>query len=539
MKRVFALVLLLSLLGSILSGCGGSRATPDVIPTSRASLTITPKNDVQVLPKSKRPNFVFILTDDLDAELGTINYMPHLQELLVSQGLTVNDYYITNPVCCPSRTTFLRGQYTHNHGVYGNVPPVGGFEKFYSSEEESSTLGTWLQAAGYDTVLLGKYLNGYPFHEDQRYVPPGWTKWYSPAGGKPYVEFQYTLNENGMLVNYDEQGQKPSQYMTDVLSQKAVRFIRRSKNNPTPFFMYLSTYAPHEPAVPATRHAELFPDLKAPRTPSFNEADVSDKPAGIRYDPLMTNDEIAKMDGLYRHRVRSMQAVDEMIKKLVTTLRKTGQLDNTYIIFTSDNGFHLGQHRLRAGKGTPYEEDIHVPFVIRGPGIKAGSSVSGYLTGNVDFAPTIAELAGVIPPSYVDGRSMVPLLGNNLPPAKEWRSSYLLEFYGFEGEVSIPRPVANVALGAGAVFPGLKLFDASTATPIYQGIRTSDYLYVEYDDGFKELYDLKKDPYEMENITSQADKDLLSQLAERLHALAKCSGKQCVSLDGAGLIPAP
>jgi len=535
MKRVFVWGLLFC---SLLLGCGGSVKTmPEVTPTSRAILTITPKNDVQVLPKTDRPNILFILTDDLDAELGTTDYMPHFQKLLAAQGLSVDDYYITNPVCCPSRTTFLRGQYTHNHGVYGNVAPVGGFEKFYSSEEESSTLGTWLQAAGYDTVFLGKYLNGYPFREDQTYIPPGWTEWYSPAKGKPYAEFQYTLNENGTLVNYDEYGQAPSQYMTDVLSRKAVDFIRRSENDPTPFFIYLSTYAPHEPAIPATRHAEMFPDLQAPRTASFNEADISDKPVGMRYDPLLTDKEIAQLDELYRHRVRSMQAVDEMIQQLVNTLRKTGQLKNTYIIFTSDNGYHLGQHRLRAGKSTPYEEDIHVPFVIRGPGIKAGSSVSGYLTGNVDFAPTIAELAGVVPPAYVDGRSMVPLFRNNLPLASDWRSSYLIEFYGFEGEVSIPQPFANIALGAGASFPGLKLFDVPGAAAIYQGIRTTDHLYVEYDNGFKELYDLKKDPYEMENIAPQADGNLLSQLAEKLHALAKCSGEQCVRLDGSGLSP--
>ena len=368
-------------------------------------------------------------------------------------------------------------------------------------------------------------------------MPVGWTEWYSPVAGKPYSEFHYTLNENGAFVDYDEHGQEPSQYMTDVLSQKTVDFIHHSEDNPTPFFIYLSTYAPHEPAVPATRHASLFQGLQAPRTASYNEADVSDKPAGIRYDPLLSDKEITKLDELYRRRVRTMQAVDEMIVQLVTALKETNQLDNTYIIFTSDNGFHLGQHRLRAGKSNPYEEDIHVPFVIRGPRIKAGSSVSGYLTGNVDFAPTIAELAGVVPPPYVDGRSMVPLFGSNLPPANEWRSSYLVEFYGLEGDVSIPQPFAYTSsLGAGIGLLGLKLFDAPTVVPIWQGIRTYDSLYVEYDDGFKELYDLKKDPYEMENIAASADKNLLSQLAERLHALITCSGKQCVSIDGQPLM---
>jgi arylsulfatase A-like enzyme len=533
MKRVFALISLLVLFGSLLLGCVPGTVPPDATPTPRSILTITPQSDVRVLPKADRPNILFILTDDLDAELGTTNYMPRYHELLVSQGLSIEDFFTTIPVCCPSRTTFLRGQYAHNHGVYGNTPPNGGFEKNYFSENESSTLGTWLQAAGYDTVFLGKYMNGYPFREDHGYVPAGWTEWYSPVVGRPYAGFKYTLNENGVFVDYEENGQKPSQYMTDVLSRKVVNFIRRSENDPAPFFIYLSTFAPHEPAKPAPRHAELFPELQAPRTASFNEVDVSDKPDGIRHDPLMADKEIARLDELYRLRVRSMQAVDEMIAKLVTTLKETGQLENTYIIFTSDNGFHLGQHRLQAGKSTPYEEDIRVPLVIRGPGIEAGSSVSGYLTGNIDFAPTIAELAGVVPPPYVDGRSMLPLFGNELPPVDEWRSSYLIEFYGFESEEEvIGQPsVSYASFGAGLEPPGLKLSDSSV-TPVYLGLRTLDYLYVEYNDGFKELYDLKNDPYEMENIASRADPNLLLQLSEQLHALAECSGEECVLLDG-------
>jgi arylsulfatase A-like enzyme len=316
MKRVFALTLLTALFGSLLLACGGSAAT-SVPPTPRSILTITPQDDVQVLPKTNRPNFLFILTDDLDAELGTTDTMPLYQELLVSQGLSVEDYFITLPSCCPSRATFLRGQYVHNHGVYTNTPPNGGFEKMYFSENESSTLGTWLHAAGYDTVFLGKYFNGYPFREDKGYVPAGWMEWYSPAAGRPYAGFKYTLNENGVFVDYQESGQAESQYMTDVLSRKTVDFIHRSEIDPDPFFIYLSTFAPHEPAMPAPRHAELFMELQVPRTASFNEVDVSDKPDGIRYDPLMTDKEIARLDELYLQRVRSMQAVDEMIEQLV------------------------------------------------------------------------------------------------------------------------------------------------------------------------------------------------------------------------------
>ena len=507
MRRALALILLIVLL----AGCLPGRSTPNATATPRAILTITPQSDVTVLQKTVRPNIVFILTDDLDLELGTIQYMPHLQELMVAQGLTVNDFFISQPLCCPARTTFLRGQYTHNHGVYRNDQPSGGFEEFYSLEHESSTVATWLQAAGYRTVLLGKYLNGYPFPEDRTYVPVGWDEWYSAAKGSPFAGYRYTMNENGIQIDYLENGQGESKYMTDVLARKAGDFIQRASKEAVPFFVYFSTYAPHIPVKPAQRHEELFPGLQAPRTASFNEADVSDKPGGINLDPLLDADQIAKLDLEYRLRVQTMQAVDEALAHLMDVLRKTGELDNTYIIFTSDNGYHMGQHRLLAGKGEPYDEDIHVPFIIRGPGIEAGA-LDGYITGNVDFAPTMAELAGVIPPDYVDGRSLVSLFKGDRPSLSEWRSAYLLEFYGYnpKDEENAGEPVSKSG---------------------YLGLRTPDYLYVEYADGFVELYDLHADPYELENIAATADKSLLQHLSEWLHALSACAGRQCRSLD--------
>lgn len=516
------LILLLAVL--LLAACQGANNAGDVQPTAtpRAVLTITPKQDVEVIPDQERPNFVFILTDDLDSKLGTIEYMPYLKDLLISKGLTIEDYFVSNPVCCPSRSTYLRGQYNHNNQVYTNEPPSGGFERFYLLENESSTLATWLQAAGYDTVFLGKYLNGYPFREDRTYVPVGWTEWYGAARGRPYPGFKYSLNENGVLVDYDVEGQGEEQYMTDVLARKTVDFIRRSAENPAPFFIYLAAFAPHEPARPAPRHEQLFPDLAAPRTASFNETDISDKSENMSQNPLISDDKIRGLDELYRGRVRSMQAVDEMISQLVTVLEETGQLENTYIIFTSDNGFHMGQHRLLSGKGTPYEADIRVPFIIRGPGIPADSVLSGYLSGNVDFAPTIAELAGVVPPAYVDGRSLVPLFGEQKPD--EWRAAYLLESYGGASSESEPEDDQSASVG-GAVQP----------EAVYIGLRTRDYLYVEYPSGFRELYDLQNDPDQLENMASAAEPELISQLSEWLQELYACSGKQCTEIEARGL----
>jgi len=511
MRRIIAVLLMAALVSGCVPGATESAAPPA---TPRPRLTITPRDDVEVLPWSNRPNIVLILADDLDEELGTTTYMPILQDLLVEKGLTLEDFYVSSSVCCPSRATILRGQYSHNHGVLSNNAPFGGFEKFYLRENESSTLGTWLQAAGYETVLLGKYLNGYPFREDRNYVPVGWTEWYSPAKGKPYVGFNYTLNQNGVQVDYRDSGQGQSLYITDVLSEKAVDFIQRSAGNSSPFFMFLSVYAPHQPAMPAARHADLFPDLMAPRTPSFNEQDVSDKPGVLQFNTLLTGEQIADLDVLYRRRVQSLQSVDEMIAQVIQTLEETGELENTYIIFTSDNGFHLGQHRLNAGKATLYEEDIHVPFFIRGPGISAGESLQGYIAGNVDLAPTIAELAGVIPPDYVDGRSLTPLFGDQQPAPADWRSAYFLEVYGQEGDEEEEGGQTLTALNKET------------------GLRTPGYLYAEHADGSVELYDMKADPYQLQNIAATADPALLDELSALLHALQECSGSACRTQEG-------
>jgi len=518
-----------------LFGCSlGAGGVPDM-PDGTASPAPPPRaDDVMVLPRQVRPNILVILTDDLDLKLGTLDYMPHLQELMTAQGLTIEDFLISTPVCCPARSSILRGQYTHNHQVYTNAAPLGGFEKAYALQIESSTLATWLQAAGYRTALFGKYLNGYPFRDNRSYIPPGWREWYSPARGSPYKEFNYYLNENGTLVGFGL-GQKD--YLTDVLSQSVDDFLRRSASIPAPFFIYLSTYAPHEPAVPAPRHAGLFPDLKAPRTPAFNEEDVADKPERIRNDPMLDHTAIENLDELYRQRVRSMQAVDEMIARLLATLDEIGQIDNTFIIFTSDNGYHLGQHRMMTGKGTAYEEDIRVPFIIRGPGIASDQSLRGYLTGNIDIAPTIADLAGIIPPGYVDGRSLVPLWAADLPAQADWRQGYLIEYYGSEAETtSFDIQISTSGL-ADQLDEPLDPAALSQSSPdaAFLAVRTSRYVYVEHGSGEIEFYDLDQDPFELNNLVPSADPLLLSRFSAWLKELASCSGQSCRGAEQTGL----
>ncbi|MGZ4803228.1 MAG: sulfatase family protein, partial [Acidimicrobiia bacterium] len=351
-----------------------------------------------------KPNILFVLTDDLD--LGELAQMPILQSKLVQQGVTFSNNFVSVSLCCPSRTTTLRGQYSHNTGVLTNGGANGGFATAHALGVENSTVATWLHDDGYQTGLFGKYLNGYPNTAGDTYVPPGWDDWASSVKGNPYSEYDYTLNENGTLVSY---GHKAKDYGTTVYVKKTQDFVTRAAQAGKPFFAYLAVYAPHGPATPAPQDVGKFAGATAPRTPNYNEADVSDKPAWVQAKPLMDATVQAKTDALYEKRIESLQAVDRSIGKLITTLKNNGQLANTYIVFTSDNGFHLGQHRLPQGKQTAYEEDIHVPLIVRGPGVPKNVK-RAHITGNVDYAPTFAALAGATTPSFVDGRSLAPLL---------------------------------------------------------------------------------------------------------------------------------
>ena len=328
-----------------------------------------------------KPNIIFILTDDM--ALRDVSVMPKLQALVGAKGTTFSSYFVTDSLCCPSRSSILRGQFVHDHHTLGNQPPDGGFEKFHAAGNESSTIATWLKAAGYRTALMGKYLNGYPATVAQNYIPPGWDEWDSPSRGG-YGEFDYLLNENGQLVQH---GHAPDDYLVDVMARKSVAFIDAAVAAKKPFFLYLATFAPHQPATPAPRHENLFPNAAAPRDASFDEADVSDKPAFIRALQPLRPLQIAAIDRLYRKRIQSLQSVDDLIETIVHELQKTGTLDNTYIVFTSDNGFHLGNHRMQLGKQTAYETDIHVPLIVRGPAVAAGAT-RDELVVETDLAPT-------------------------------------------------------------------------------------------------------------------------------------------------------
>ena len=528
-----AFVVLLAVL--VVVGCGPSASEREVADAGGGAGS----GEAASPGPSEKPNVIMILTDDLDA--ASISRMPNLRSLLVEEGTTFENAFVTDPLCCPSRATILRGQYAHNHEILGNEPPNGGFEKFRTLGRQNSTVATWLQDAGYRTVLVGKYMNGY----DTTYVPPGWDEWYGIAGNYKSTD----LNENGEIVSYDPE----SYHLDDVLAGKAVDFVedRGRGGAPTlfrpekPFFMWLGTTAPHAPAEPATRHEEALADVSLPRPPSFDEGDVSEKPAWIADNPPLNPEQVARAEQLYLNRVRAMLAVDDMIGRLVRALEESGELENTYLIFTSDNGFHLGQHRLTSGKWTAYEEDIRVPLIVRGPGVPEGRSLD-HLVLNNDLAPTFAELAGAETPEFVDGRSLAPLLGDDPPPMEEWRSAFLVE--AMAEAADIPE---SVDVGAGEVIPLLTgdtqpSEDQRRASPLdeapldkagrpgLEAVRTQDRLYVEYETGESELYYLEEDPYQLDNAYEDAGLDDLWRLEGWLSELRDCAGEDCRIAEDTG-----
>ncbi len=465
-----------------------------------------------------QPNIILVLLDDLNSDL--IDFMPQLKSLIVEQGTTFANFFDNVSLCCPSRASILRGQYAHNTQILTNQPPTGGFQKFSALGYESETVATWLHAAGYRTCYLGKYLNGYPAGVQPTHVPAGWDEWYSPVAGNPYSNFNYIMNENGRLVRY---GSRAEDYLTDVVARKALDFIKRVTAEGQPFFIHVALYVPHSPATPAPRHAQLFTDAQLPRPPSFNEADVSDKPSFIRNRPLLTERQIAQMQDFYRKRLQSLQAVDEMVARLVETLNALDQLENTYIFFTSDNGFHMGEHRLNSGKQTAYEEDIRVMLLVRGPSVPAGQ-VLEHLTGNIDLAPTFAELAGASIPDFVDGRSLVPLLRGNPSAEDAWRQGFLIEHWTKQSRAVS----ASTLEGIWEPPDPMELEHThQLAIPQFAAIRTKDHLYVEYVTGERELYDLKADPYQLESLHAKADPALLQSLSEQLAKLKVCAGASC------------
>ena len=467
---------------------------------------------------SDQPNIVLVLADDLN--LPSVEKMPEINSRLAGEGTTFEESFVNYPTCCPSRATMLTGLYSHNHDVRGNKQPVGGFEKFRDEGLEESTIAARLQEEGYRTALIGKYLNHYP-GDDPTHVPPGWDEWYAKIGQFEY--YDYELNENGQVVSY---GSEEEDYLTDVLSGHATDFVRRAATEDDPFFAYVAPIAPHNPATPAERHKGAFADEEVPRSQSFGEEDVSDKPSWIQNLGPVAKEEGSPIDIHQQERLESMLAVDEMVASLVEELEAAGELENTYVFFTSDNGYHLGEHRLRQGKKTPYEEAARIPLFVRGPGVLAGSTIED-LVLNTDIAPSFAELAG-LEEFAADGRSLLPLIYDEGSPS--WRSSVLLEAF-LDG-----RSASEESNDGGDDEEGVgKNWDEGSRMDrtAFTAVRTKTHKYIEHETGEKELYNLETDPYELENVYEMVDPSLVEDLKARLEALRNCEGDGCYEAEDA------
>ena len=487
---------------------------------------------------TRRRNILFVLTDDLDT--SEMSALPEVNALVAKPGATFDDNYVSDSLCCPSRTSLLRGQFAHNTGVHSNGGANGGFDTAFRLGVEADTIATRLQADGYRTGLFGKYLNGYPGTPGRDYIPPGWSEWASPVDGHPYTEYDYTLNRDEAFPAF---GATPRDYGTDVYLRMATRFVQRSVRAGQPFFAYLSVFAPHEPATPAPADVDRFAGAHAPRTPSYDQDDVSAMPVYIRDLPKFTADESAAIDRLYQRRLESLQAVDRGVANLVATLRSLHALHDTYVVFTSDNGFHLGQHRLPAGKETPYDTDIRVPLAIRGPGIHAHTRVDA-MTANTDLAPTFAAMAKATPNPEWDGRSLLGLALDDAPPRASARNAQLVEHWT---ETPTDRPLPPgvfeppdvdqsdprlhpTSMSRPELLSDHTIYGRLVKIPDYAGVRTRQYLYVEYVNGDRELYDVTADPDEMHNLAG-TQPELEAQLSNLVAALRSCRGATCRALE--------
>ena len=436
--------------------------------TTSTAVSITVNN-------TNRPNIVFILTDD--QRLDSIQHMPLLNARLGNESVQFTNGFVSTPLCCPSRSTILTGLYSHNHGVLTNGLPDGGATKF----DPSSTLPVWLKQTGYKTGLFGKYMNEYNLISPA--IPPGWSQWYAFVKPNNKYYYNYTINDNGVIISF---GSTAQSYSTDVIATKAAQFIDTTPTNGQPLFIYFTPHAPHAPVIPGPGDSGSFSWFPNWRPPSYNEADVSDKPLWVQQLPLFTSSVMSAGDNLHRKQLESLQSVDRAISSIMDALERTGRLSNTIVIFTSDNGLSWGEHRWMNKKSCPYEECIRVPFWVRVPGVATRIDTS--LIQNIDFAPTIADWAGVQVPTAVNGLNFSDLMTN---PQTPWRSEILLEQLG-----------------------------TTDSGPNFQSVRNSQYIYTEYPNGDRELYDLLVDPYQLTNIvTDPAYAGTVTQMQGLLNSL--------------------
>jgi arylsulfatase A-like enzyme len=497
-------------------------------------------------------NVVFILTDDMSS--SELAGMPNVESLIAGEGTTFNEAYISFPLCCPSRATMLSGQYMHNHGVHGNFPPNGSWFKFRS--HESNDLPVWLQGDGYYNVHIGKYMNGYSVVDNSLPVPEGWNEWYGKVS-EDALYFDYNLIEKTSLNAIPRitfYGDQPTDYQTDVFGDRAVDFVQDSATSHEPFWLNLWFNSPHGPFDPAPRDLYRLAGTPLPKLPAFNEKDISDKPKWLRKQvrkPLRKK-QITLIDKERRRQQEQLLSVDQSVGELVAALKSKGILDDTYIIFASDNGFFRGEHRIASGKYLPYDPAARVPLIIRGPGIPHGG-ISDELVWNGDITQTIEQIASGSENPAVDGRSFLPYAEN---PALRSTRPVLLEGDtgpGGTGAESAHSSAARARVARVHVAGrrGVRNLDQerdairsaahnTDTAPAYRSIRTDRYEYTVYANGQTELYDMKRDPAQLHSLAADPRYRLVRKwLFDHLAVLTTCAGAACRADIGPDPLPLP
>jgi arylsulfatase A-like enzyme len=503
--------------------------------------------------RDDRPNILVVMTDDMAAT--DVELMPNVERLLAKRGTSFANAVDSFPLCCPARATFITGQYAHNHGVKGNFHPYG----WYGMKRRGNTLPAWLQDAGYRTALIGKWLNGYGAVDAHGEVPKGFDIWRGLLDVSAYDYFNFVMNRDGKLRSWGDPdfarklvefanievipgitsasqifaklyevfgpapysywgAENPEDYSPDVTGEITEKLVRAEAGRRKPFFIWWSVAAPHREDVsttlmgrpgpdprPAPRYADESRTYTLPRPPSFNEEDVSDKPSSLQdAAPAMTDEQIAQLQLDYEGRAGSLLAVDDHVGALVEQLRKTGQLENTVIVFLSDNGWLQGEHRITGDKFLPYDESLKVPLIVRGPGVPRNRTVEGQVS-NVDFAPTLVDLAGATAGRTMDGVSLLPTIRD---PKRRPDRALMIEALAPLFRIPIP----------------INAWDRP-----YTGVRTDRYTYVVWTEtGEIELYDRSTDPYQLTNVAAApAYAQIRARLARRLERLRDCAGASC------------
>ncbi|MGB0100151.1 MAG: sulfatase [Nocardioides sp.] len=529
-----------------------SRGSPAVAAVStQAQMTLDPRRgrtDQQPQPVARRqarPNILMFVTDDMRAD--ELKYMPKVRSLLGTNGTTWTNSVSPYPLCCPARASIFSGQYTHNHRVYSHKDPYG-----FNAFDDRRTLATLLQDAGYRTALLGKYLNGYgdqPLHgktsgRSVRYTPPGWNDWQGAiTGGLANSRFDggaYRYWDTTLSRNRGRGFKNLSMYQTYGYGKIEKRFVARAARSSRPFFSYVGFTAPHhgtprdpDDPGPVTRDDGQVQKFKSPAVPEplrgtfdwvisaapgadWHDPDPSDQPEEMQPGQMNPPNaaERAAMTEITRQRAESLKAVDNTIADVLATLESSGELDRTYIIFTSDNGYFLGEQGIRQGKVLPYESALRTPLLIRGPGIPRGEVRTDPFS-SVDFAPTILRMAGQSVPSRIDG-------GSRLSVAKNGDRGWVRPVLVNTGPASIVRDTDDSARVLETDDPG------APDKRYLLGVRTGRYLYTERASGFKELYDVLVDPNQYDNlIDDPAHQDVRVALRDQLEQIRSCSGRSC------------